>query len=106
MSSHTLGPWSAGVQDRVLTGPHKEQHANWYVLGEDGTEDGVLVATLDASFTGSATEANALLIAAAPELLEVVRGVLGLERRKLLKDKGARAWIGAAEAVLAKVEGR
>lgn len=40
------------------------------------------------------------------ELLTALRGIIGLERRKLLKDKAAKAWVGAALDAIAKVEGK
>ena len=60
-------------------------------------------ARIDITDWSQDSERIARTIAKAPELLELVRGVVGLERRKLLKDKGARAWVGACQALLAEL---
>jgi len=46
------------------------------------------------------------VIAQRNDLLDALRGIVGLERRKLLKDKAAKAWVGAALEAIARAEGR
>lgn len=113
MSTHTRGPWEACEQDRVLTGPHAEEHACWFITGEDGTDDGVCVASLDSGYTGAQTEANARLIAAAPDLLEIVRdllnahnGAVNVSDDPFPEDLHRSAeWIARIHAAIAKAEG-
>jgi hypothetical protein len=94
---HTPGPWLA-----------KRRGEDVQISDADGYRRIVTVCADEITESGGERltgeqEANARLIAKAPELLELVRGVVGLERRKLLKDKGARAWVGACEALLAEL---
>ena len=58
MSKHTKGPW--------------EVRADW-IVGFNGT---LHIATIPRAFDGDYSEANALLIAAAPDLLEALKDVL------------------------------
>lgn len=58
MSKHTKGPWEA--------------RADW-IVGFNGT---LHIATIPRAFDGDYSEANALLIAAAPDLLEALKDVL------------------------------
>lgn len=91
MSAHTPGPWIDQGCRRTLHGERRDI--------DIGPASGRRVATVS-------TGVDAALVAAAPELLAALRGLVGLERRNLLKDRAAKAWIGAAEAAIAKAEGR
>lgn len=93
MGEHTKGPWFAGVN----TTPHGKEI--WVIddydtphdiirCGETGCED-------DA-------EANACLIAAAPDLLDACRKLL---RCSLPVDVSGQAWIAEARAAIAKATG-
>lgn len=66
MSKHTPGPWKM----RNRTGNHDWN--NWRIAAEDGPGRVGGICRLDESLTGEESEANARLIAAAPELLEAL----------------------------------
>lgn len=70
MSKHTPGPWKM----RNRTGNHDWN--NWRIAAEDGPGRVGGICRLDESLTGEESEANARLIAAAPELLEALRETL------------------------------
>lgn len=57
------GVWEASPQDRVLTGPSREEHASWIITADNGTEDGIAIACVD-NAAGECTAGNALLMAA------------------------------------------
>jgi len=62
MSKHTPGPW------RVVLGPQADSHLE--IHGGNGYVGLAFLGTFD---DGSLGEANAILIAAAPDLLKVLR---------------------------------
>jgi len=102
----TPGTWEASPQDRVLSGPLREEYANFVIIGGDDPDDdeGTMVATVWNN-AGKRTEANGVLMAAAPALAEALaRFVLGYDdalRRR--GDKTAPAdppVIAAARALL------
>jgi hypothetical protein len=77
----TPGPWEASQQDRVLSGPLREEYANWIIVAGDGPDDdeGWVVAVV-CNEAGKRTEANARLFAAAPDLAKALaKFVLGYE---------------------------
>ncbi len=67
MSGHTPGPWKASSQ--AYPGG---RWTEWYVESEPGC----YVWNNDDGYSGSADEADAHLIAAAPELLEAARAMV------------------------------
>ena len=93
MSKHTPGPWQIGknfgsvVCDTPVPG----------IRGSDDTEyyGGHLIAE-------SVTEANARLIAAAPELLEALKELMVAADRVSAEPV---TWLGKARAAIAKAEG-
>ena len=93
MSKHTPGPWQIGknfgsvVCDTPVPG----------ISGSDDTEyyGGHLIAE-------SVTEANARLIAAAPELLEALKELMVAADRVSAEPV---TWLGKARAAIAKAEG-
>jgi hypothetical protein len=110
MSAHTPGPWVA-----AFTGPHVEtRHGFWKIAPVDASGrpdwDREVAATADDN------EANARLIAAAPDLLEALRSLFALEAVRGLWDDGpeGEGWpsralsqaIAAGDAALAKADGR
>ena len=110
MSTHTPGKWIADVWDYShATPPRKDLNIQ---------TDTQLVATLQCDYTGdnpytipqTQAEANARLIAAAPELLEALRDLYALTEGLMLRDGSGpvRCTAGAmrAEQALAKAEGR
>jgi hypothetical protein len=103
MSAHTPGPWEAQRQDRVLTGPHRERYANWFVTAEGPSEEeGTHICSIQADDTGPRTASNAHLIAAAPELLAACHAALDSKAVVL----GDRELIEVMKAAIAKAEGR
>ena len=63
MSKHTKGPWEA--------------RADW-IVGFNGT---LHIATIPRAFDGDYSEANALLIAAAPDLLQELQNIANADYR-------------------------
>jgi hypothetical protein len=77
----TPGQWEASQQDRVLTGPHREEYANWVIIaGDDPDDDDGMVVAVIYNEAEERTAANARLFAAAPALAEALaKFVLGYE---------------------------
>jgi hypothetical protein len=73
----TSGSWDASPQDRVLSGPLREEYADWIIIGGDDPDDddGVVVARVW-NEAEERTEANARLVAAAPALAEACAAVV------------------------------
>ena len=104
-AKHTPGPWAFSRSDNF-------GDARFYVAQQDGapyTPNYSDVATLIAETVSgervSIQEANARLIAAAPELLEALRAVDVLFGH-LARDSTQRIWLDNARAAIAKAEGR
>lgn len=98
MSAHTPGPWEA-VGSEVRTKRTDVDLRGWGI------------ATLQFSSEPDRREANARLIAAAPEMFEALLDVLDdLERRYDGAPDSSTKWmirpIQAIEAVIAKAEGK
>ena len=101
-TKHTPGPWRYNIE----TGYRK--------IDVVTAENANLIAELP--FSGSmAPEANARLIAAAPDMLEALEAVIGSHEALVIKDKPlpdarfetvSTEAIAAARAALAKAEGR
>lgn len=89
MSKHTPGPWQHSVK---LSG--SENHRGFRIWGADGW---ALADVQPADEDGTEGEANARLIAAAPDLLEALKGVLRVADRKTDEFDAARAAIAKAE---------
>lgn len=103
MSKHAPGPWSLGspeVAGKGLFVPvHAELHGElatvvWRM--EDDTFDEV---------PSLGCEANAKLIAAAPELLESLTNLVGLAKLGAARLDKYHAALATAEAVIAKARG-
>lgn len=109
MSAHTPGPWAKG--DNAMRGPAKRdwyavQHVfnqepfegvlenEWGVYPPPGNAGPVCIAS---------DEANARLIAAAPELLAALDGLMASESRGRIMPIG-KEW-DAARAAIAKARG-
>lgn len=90
--SHTPGPWNCQpISDRVLN------HHGGFVIQAQGGKQRFIYPVPEAEI-----EANARLIAAAPELLEAC-----LEARGWFKNDGAAAKVRAKlDASIAKAEGK
>jgi hypothetical protein len=98
MSKHTPGPWNVRFDgkhfniDATPTGDKPEGQS--FFIGYSGMAD---------------SEANARLIAAAPEMLEMLKGAAKTMRQILRGDMMAKithADLGDVEEVIAKAEGR
>lgn len=103
-SKHTPGPWVNGKSGRYPNLPSVEA---WE--GSFGIEICVCLGAGDYAQATAETHANARLIAAAPDLLAVLReGVASYGRPggpwNMPKDPGG--WISRAQAAIAKAEGR
>jgi len=94
MSAHTPGPWQVSNDNVVHNGEARVAK----VLRHRGWE--------------SDDEANARLIAAAPEMLEALHGILSQENAAVIGNGGpwndpvTRAAFNAVRAAIAKAEGR
>lgn len=74
-SKHTPGPWKSNWDHQLNNGPK----LGWDVAGEDYQCNGPVCTLPDGHVDGpEVTEANAHLIAAAPELLEAARTIYSL----------------------------
>lgn len=96
MSAHTPGPW-------VVTSGYNGRTTVAMVRSPDRTV--CVEAATDAQPPGfDATDANARLIAAAPELLKALKEAVAVAR--VARDRHGRSlWVPAAEAAIAKAEG-
>ena len=90
MPDHTLGPWRCELVTR----------GQWEVFGAHGT----MVCRVAKYAHGNAVSADARLIAAAPELLATLKGLVDLLNDDLDPAQCA-AW-DAAVVAIAKAEGR
>lgn len=99
MSKHTPGPWTAAPDTQ------RNKYA-WRVEGASGTVP--TIARLALVDRAEEIEPNARLIAAAPELLEVVKRVYEYERQRLVKENHHfhEGEIYEWEALINKAEGR
>ena len=86
MSKHTPGPWTQDEYGDVITPNRKTLVTEGIALGGRSTPE---------------TRANARLIAAAPELLAMLKDLVDLEG----PQPGNSAWGDRALALIAKVEG-
>ena len=94
MSEYTKGPWHIGL---------RTAHSKRDVYGERGE----LIALADAVFTDLATaQANARLIAASPDLLRALKGLLRETLATMEEEEQGSDAIADAVAAIAKAEGR
>ncbi len=105
MSKHTPGPWVFSKSDQY-------GDMRFYVAQADGapyTPDYSDVATLIAETVNSERryiqEANARLIAAAPELLEALTNLCGLAEKRPGSLHEYKAAVDSARAAIAKATG-
>lgn len=99
MSAHTRGPWHRRI-GRKGNGTPASQHE------QICNEDGVAVVMLEHDGLADG-EANVVLMTAAPDLLEVAKGMLAILNQATV---GERNWSGAfadqCRAAIAKAEGK
>lgn len=102
MTAPTAGPWTYDFPD--------DDHGRtyWMILGPDTSVIAEVVSDVEKSITGDVVEANARLIAAAPELLvlaqEAINWLREFEEHELSTD--ARDLARHAVAAINKAEGR
>lgn len=101
MSKHTPGPWHVGTQNDLL-----------YVIdrrpatSNDYPDHNADVAAIAKVYCGNESEANARLIATAPELLEALRGMMAAyEELHARYDLGECQATVDARAAIAKATG-
>lgn len=100
MSKHTPGPWTVYRRDDYTT-------PGWVVLWPDASKPGTHYRRLDSN--GGFIEQDARLIAAAPELLEVLRTLVEHRSRCFIPEESdfrhLANWTERARAAIAKAEG-
>ena len=94
MTQHTPGPWV--IVGHQIEGPTKDQ---------DGFDRVVAYVHLRQPRNGSA-EANARLIAAAPEMLAVLRRLVAVDANPAADSLDVTRVADDARALLAKIEGK
>ena len=94
MSKHTPGPWT---MSRPMGTGHLEGREPWFRVSADRTLH-LQVAACPDGYVAGENEANARLIAAAPDLLEALTDLLGWQT--LAPDDV----VAAARAAIAKAE--
>jgi hypothetical protein len=92
MSQHTPAPWKALIEDDEIR-----------VVEDDNLPGYSVIATIDDNREG---EANAHLIAAAPEMYEALKAALADEEAYERGERVISAWKSIALAAIAKSEGR
>jgi hypothetical protein len=95
---HTKGPWHADADGRIVDAEGRPVASLWGRLKDGSARDGE-----------AETAANRALIAAAPELLAALNGILADDAPQTsLADQRVRwnARMEAARAAVAKAEGR
>lgn len=96
-------PWIVGI------GKIKEAEGDWFAVGEQGNPWTPVAVLSRADDITEIDRANANRIAAAPDLLEALRGLLAdieeYQRRNHLGGENNH-WQVAARAAIAKAEGR
>ena len=97
-TQHTPGPWrwSDEYQARDLTD-------TWSLLGKDGY--GILSCDGKCNSPLEANKADAHLIAAAPDLLEAIKGILNLLDSGMNGSKALTETLADARAAIAKATG-
>lgn len=97
MSAHTKGPWKADIT--------REPEEFAVIVGVGGASGTMVVAEIATGINDKWTpedEANARLIAAAPELLAALRELLALGQQESIEDGELEAAQKAARAAIKK----
>ena len=89
MSKHTKGPWGVGTESNGVSPRHVQ------ILNDDG-----YIATVNYTNSINETNANARLIAAAPELLEAL-----IDCRRTLEIANFTQELVVVSAAIAKAKG-
>ena len=108
-SKHTPGPWSITF---TIIGADKEMWPSAVVSPEKGSVDTICDFSFLTTRNIAVQQANALLIAAAPEMLEALRAIGAPDEVSMtaMSDAAIRGWAYAAANVardtLARIEDR
>lgn len=107
MSGHTKGPWRVEEGTTLVWGACNPDDLTNYGMGYPVAECRITPISSWAKGPDSDEgEANARLIAAAPDLLEVAKRLASLEHEDMGRAFPSREDIAAARAAIAKAEGR
>lgn len=103
----TPGPWGASA-DRICGGLRIRIRAQERPLGQAKTLYAPIVAEVasDWGISDDEAEANARLIAAAPDLLDVVRDVVRMTESADVHEVDLSNFVASARAAIAKAESR
>jgi hypothetical protein len=99
--THTPGPWTVRSEPGAQSGDGNEDEGWWYTLLAKADQD-----------TFAEHTANARLMSAAPELVDVVKGLLEWAKspsgrpRPELRNVGMGELLKKAQAAIAKAEGK
>ena len=102
MSKHTPGPWT---MSRPMGTGHLEGREPWFWVSADRTLH-LQVAACPDGYVAGENEANARLIAAAPELLEALRALMDTRHKHFIDNgiDGMHGWDEQARAAIARAE--
>lgn len=100
-AKHTPGPW--GCRDGKIVAV--DVKPDWADIDEDFADERVTVVDLFGAMGGDDTSADARLIAAAPELLAALAGMIEMATHHAMDDGEKRAILKAARAAIAKAKG-
>lgn len=96
MSGHTPGPWE-------IRRPSYGQGFTREIWGADGK---CVTGMTTRMTTGPVTEANARLIAAAPDMLEALEGMVEMATHHMMEPEERRERLRNARAAIAKARGQ
>lgn len=103
-ATHTPGPWSTAPGDQTGFKTHSGR-PGVYAPARPSDDYFVLkVAELDGNVPASEVDANARLIAAAPDMLEALRDILSTSGQRIHGRPTPAQW-ARAQAAVAKAEG-
>jgi hypothetical protein len=108
--SHTPGPWHLLTMGgrlpivKKIKMPYNEADTFRSTLATTDQMPGIIIAHLDFGYGKPTDEANARLIATAPELLDALQGILDIGKRDTTNPKYDGYYVAAREAV-AKAKG-
>lgn len=104
MGKHTPGPWRARSY-QTDDGDVWVDCDSWVNPKTASCRGGTVATVLASGVGGGSVEANAALIAAAPELLEVLKAFPAVHTSGA-EFKALGAWLERVSAVIAKAEGK
>lgn len=106
MSKHTKGPWVVDGSNGAQAFIRPANNADEFV-GADHANRQIFAPLAMVALTGSDfSDANALLVAAAPEMLEALKQLTEMAARYVSGTEGHYYKITQARAAIAKAEGK